>query len=986
MTAAITKATTSAAKAAWARLPEKSRRGVVAQAYARVLDMLDDHGEAPLLAVLEALFPEEALNTARLALKTQFSNRPPKCADGTIALQLKNSRVSLQGGAAQAESFADAVVWFEVPSTVQAESIATLANIDVTERFGETLAMAMLGSEAVEHAKSEDLRKAELAQAESKTKAALNQGSPFNVHGIPDDEEFSSRSGTEESEFKSSSRVGTEASVFEESLAKRAQQLIAGDSRGALVANRNEPDENHPIALHAMLKWAQETSSNSRRLLVLLGDYGTGKTSHGQQFTRILNNKITHPKWPRNASDKNTVNALFIDLSELSGINNLAALSLEEMLVLALKKRDGLRITNVADVAPLLADARAGRLIMVFDGLDELLKNDSLVLHKVFDQILRVVEPAPEGTSTQQPKAIISCRSHYFRDVEAQHSFFTARRRGGVGDQDYLMLTLLPWGNDLIERYLTKRLGDDAPRLIKIIHNTYNLEELASRPVLLGMMSEHIMALLQKSDDGSKIAAADLYNLTVASWIERDNGKHRIQGHQKPLLMGALAAAMLDDGVESWPADKLDAWLQRTVNRLFPGTYDMKELASIQEDLRTATFIVRTGARDFSFAHKSYAEYFVARFILDGVDQVRYAALAVEDFHALLPDAELNREAMQFLTELWSADCRPLLWDETVRRVELLVGVLQREKPLPEYAGVSTPQRLLRIAKQIFRNKGEHAYLLHQSLWRLLCESESELYEGLELRSVSPINLRDLNFESNVWRSLNFQRFPKLDLRGADLRGVHAIDVKFGRVQCNSETNWSQAIMRNCDATNIEWNDAERTGLRLRATNPTINEYQLKTPLNGPWTLPLVMDLHGLIEAEPKLENVDYAATSSCEYLLSLKSGAVERLYPSATNLGCPEITTSSGNGYGLTADADGWVSETGGDRAYIGEAIPEITMDQHGAIRRRYSVRNAPPTFDPSWAEFDDQWRLVAYNDAAAEHWLFRIRDGVAEPIEAAL
>ena len=207
MTAALTKATASAAKAAWARLPEKSRRGVVAQAYARVLDMLNHQGEAPLLAVLEALFPEEDLNTARLALKTQFSNRPPKHADGTVALQLKNSRVNLQGGAVQAESFANAVVWFEIAATVQAESIATLTNVDVAERFGETLAFSLLGSQVVEHAKSEDLRKAELAQTESKTKAALNHGSPFNMHGIPDD--------------VSSLRMGTGAAEFEEALARK---------------------------------------------------------------------------------------------------------------------------------------------------------------------------------------------------------------------------------------------------------------------------------------------------------------------------------------------------------------------------------------------------------------------------------------------------------------------------------------------------------------------------------------------------------------------------------------------------------------------------------------------------------------------------------------------------------------------------------------------------------------------------------------------
>ena len=848
--------TPAAAKAAWARLPEKSRRGVVAQAYARVLDLLNPQGEAPLTTVLETLFPEDAPEQARLALKTQFSNRPPKLTDGQIALQLKNSRVSLQGGVEQAASFAEAVVWFEIPTHLRAESIEPISNQDVTERFGETLAITMLGSEIVEHTKSEDLRKAEREQAASKAKATLNSGAPFDVHGITEDEEFGLRQ-------------GVEAAKFEESLAKRAQQLSMGDGRSATEVAVQTPDENHPIALHAMLQWAKANEPTAQRLLVLLGDYGTGKTSHGQQFTRILNHKISHPQWPQESLAENTINALFIDLSELSGVSNLATLSLEEMLVLTLKKRDGIRIHSVADIAPLLADARAGRLIMVFDGLDELLKNDSLVLHKVFDQILRVVEPS-SVVGARQPKAIISCRSHYFRDVEAQHSFFTARRRGGVRGQDYLMLTLLPWGNELIESYLTKRLGNDAPRLIKIIQNTYSLEELATRPVLLAMMSEHIMALLKKSGESGKVTAADLYNLTVASWIERDNGKHRIRGHQKPLLMGALAAAMLNDQAETWPADKLDAWLQRTIHMLFPGQYKIGELASIQEDLRTATFIVRAGARDFSFAHKSYSEYFLARFILDGVDQVRYGNMQVEAFHSLLPDHTLNVEATQFLTELWVADCKRLTERETVARVELLIGILQREAA------------------------NKTTLWLHRTLWIFLLGQAHVLFNKLQLTSVAPINLVGLDFSHEAWTDGDLRKLPALDVRGTGLRGTHARYVKFGRVICDRVTDWSRAVLSNCDTHKIQWNQAQREGLRIRSTNTRVTGHYLEAPLAGAWTLPTAVDCYPpsiwshvaeirsnhLLDTFADEELLGFAVTIDFIYLLRLADGFIERLIP----------------------------------------------------------------------------------------------------------
>ena len=41
---------------------------------------------------------------------------------------------------------------------------------------------------------------------------------------------------------------------------------------------------------------------------------------------------------------------------------------------------------------------------------------------------------------------------------------------------------------------------------------------------------------------------------------------------------------------------------------------------------------------------------------------------------------------------------------------------------------------------------------------------------------------------------------------------------------------------------------------------------------------------------------------------------------------------------------------------------------------------------YEPSWADFDPEGNLLDWNDAAADHWLFRVRDGVSEPVEAAL
>ena len=97
-------------------------------------------------------------------------------------------------------------------------------------------------------------------------------------------------------------------------------------------------------------------------------------------------------------------------------------------------------------------------------------------------------------------------------------------------------------------------------------------------------------------------------------------------------IMGALACAMHNAGQEVWSVDQLDRWIVQTLPLLYPGCYNLpQDAADLQNDLRTATFIVRPGADQFNFAHKSFQEYFVARFVWDCLvllDQKRQLNLA----------------------------------------------------------------------------------------------------------------------------------------------------------------------------------------------------------------------------------------------------------------------------------------------------------------------------------------------------------------------
>ena len=844
-----TKASRDDAQRAWARLSPKQRSSVVGSTYASVLQLLDVAGQARLDQVLGTLFEGEPdLAKAHKMLSTQFINRPPLDAQGQPLLRLRVSRVARKAGGDVASAFAAATVWFELPAQARLEALDTEPNADTRQRFTDTPALRQTGQETVTYARSQALQHAQREQAMARpTKQRANYGRPAPVHGLlqadddstdPADrcEEGPSRQPSEARSFEAQSiRGGLNTAFNEGARALRKQGLPQGDGVRAQALLTEEAIAllaQEVTALPALLEWALDTADTSPRLCALLGDSGTGKTTHGQQFTRVLNGKVTHPLWPT-AAPGTLPQALFIDLAELAGVGNLAELSLEEMLVLVLKKRDGVQIQSVADVAHFVAQARAGTLVMVFDGIDELMHhNPTQVLQSVFNQFLRVVVPlgasagagaAATSTTQRPPKVVISCRSHYFRDIEQQHAFFSARKRSHVQEQDYLCLTLLPWGEGQIESYLEKRVGAaQAADLMAVVRSTYNLGELASRPVLLAMMAENLQALLRQHTASSPIVASTLYNQTVAGWIERDHGKHRLSAAHKPVLMGALAAALWSEGSELWSADQLDAWLARSMAQLFPAQFDARELAALQEDLRTATFIVRPHAREFNFAHKSYGEYFLARFILDGLRLVRQGDWTLAQWRVLLPTRALNAEALQFLTEMWSAQRQQRPAHETTAACRLLCALLQDEAPLTSSVEGQTANL-------------PPAPAANAVWWQLLLAAQDIDLSDRDAGSArassapaahrpdAPLNLRGLDLTAQLWQGLRLRNTPPLDLRGSNLRGTHLRHCALGEVWCDGQTNLAQTVWRGCDVSGVQWGDAQRGGMLLRAARPESN-------------------------------------------------------------------------------------------------------------------------------------------------------------------
>lgn len=563
----------------------------------------------------------------------------------------------------------------------------------------------------------------------------------------------------------------------------RMQQIYVPAFDGA------PPEPQGIFVLRYLLHWA--TLRRSTPLFALLGEYGMGKTVNCKQLTLELLERRKRARADTIAPPM----PVYLDLRYARGLFRSEALQQGTRRFKHVEINDLVnaifsncwKAREKPDAADLHRLIARGNVVLIFDGFDEvavhLHPDEAQSLIRTMwslvppDALSADAKQRPTGTAAVQ--MLISCRTHYFRDVAQQVNLFAGHQRDLDSGADlYDAITLLPFTEQQIERFLSTKLGDEskARRALDTIRSIHNLPELAQRPVLLDRIYGQLEQIEALAKTGERINAARLYDLLADEWLARDNAKHTLDAEIKKTLMGRLAGTMWRSGERFWPAGEIEAWLDRELrsdarlNERYAELYRGKAREILYEDLRTSAFVVRSDNKGFRFAHTSIQEYFLARYLFQTLRDGEAGA-----WEGIKPPPD----CLDFLAEIACENAREV----EKRRFFDGLGELLRDayrlgvSEVAFWIVVEAQRRGERVAPRgSYRLEG--AKLAGSNIVR----RDGDYPVNLSGSDFTGANLRNMTFADVVARDcifddavLDFACFEGTDLSGSSFQGVSAL-------------------------------------------------------------------------------------------------------------------------------------------------------------------------------------------------------------------
>ncbi|TQS29730.1 pentapeptide repeat-containing protein [Microbispora sp. KK1-11] len=491
------------------------------------------------------------------------------------------------------------------------------------------------------------------------------------------------------------------------------------------------PAEPEVDLLARLREWVAD---HDGRFVVVLGDFGYGKTFLLRELTRLVREDGRPPVIP-----------ILIQLRELE-----KAHSLDELLAAHLTAGG----EEMIDLQRLRYLVEEGRVLLLFDGFDE------LALRITYDQAtehLKSLVQAARGRA----KVVLTSRTQHFLSDQQVETALSAQLAWVPGHR---LVKLLPFDDGQILEFLTRQMRGDreqARARLDLLGHVRDLLGLSRNPRMLSFIARLDEARLREiRDHEGEISAARLYRELLQRWLEFEFERAQPRGAMRALPVADRWDAVRTLANQLWESGEDTLGLME----LGEAATALGRLADLQitpeqasHMIGSGTLLVRAEGERFAFVHRSVMEWLVADHVARALrDGGSPKGLSMRPISDLMADF-LSTLAGRAHTETWA---RAVLAEATA----------------PGAAKVNALTLLKRLRASI-SDGGRAPVLLNGVDLRGLDLSRADLrgadLRGADLRGarlnhadLSEAALRDARLQHVLAKGL---RLVRADLTGADL-------------------------------------------------------------------------------------------------------------------------------------------------------------------------------------------------------------------------
>jgi formylglycine-generating enzyme required for sulfatase activity/predicted NACHT family NTPase len=336
-------------------------------------------------------------------------------------------------------------------------------------------------------------------------------------------------------------------------------------------------------------RWVQDSSKGH---ISILGEFGTGKTWFTLHYAYSAMLKYMEAKEKSLERPRLPVVIQLRDYAKLLDSNSLFSDFFFRKHEIRLPGYSAFEYLN-----------RIGKLLLIFDGFDEMAdKMDRQKMINNFWELARVVVPGA--------KAILTCRNEHFPEAKEGRALLNAELKASVMNltgepPQFEVLILEHFDDEQIRQALKNRAKDK--RTVEYIMKHPLLLDMARRPVLM----EYILECIPEIESGKPIDLARVYLYALHKKLDTDlkSGRTFTSLADKLYFMCELSWEMLTTGNMSLNYRLFPDRLKNLFGALVA---EEKTLDHWHYDMMGNTMMIRNDDGDYTPAHKSLLEFFVA--------------------------------------------------------------------------------------------------------------------------------------------------------------------------------------------------------------------------------------------------------------------------------------------------------------------------------------------------------------------------------------